>query len=91
MGNPTATGLGVHTSRLALLRVLAPVVLTAACVSCVGSIGFVGLIAPHMARLLLRGGQTALLAEVPCWVRCWFCWQITSDVWLSCRCSCRQA
>ncbi|ENN6803965.1 iron ABC transporter permease [Enterobacter ludwigii] len=62
MGNPTATGLGVHTSRLALLRVLAPVVLTAACVSCVGSIGFVGLIAPHMARLLLRGGQTALLA-----------------------------
>ncbi len=36
-------------------------VLTAACVSCVGSIGFVGLIAPHMARLLLRGGQTALL------------------------------
>lgn len=61
LGNQTATGLGVQTSRLALLRVLAPVVLTAACVSCVGSIGFVGLIAPHMARLLLRGGQTALL------------------------------
>ena len=51
----------MRTSRLALLRVFAPVVLTAACVSCVGSIGFVGLIAPHMARLLLRGGQTALL------------------------------
>jgi iron complex transport system permease protein len=61
LGNQTATGLGVRTSRLALLRVLAPVVLTAACVSCVGSIGFVGLIAPHTARLLLRGGQTALL------------------------------
>lgn len=61
LGNHTATGLGVRTSRLALLRVFAPVVLTAACVSCVGSIGFVGLIAPHMARLLLRGGQTALL------------------------------
>lgn len=61
LGNHTATGLGVRTSRLALLRVLAPVVLTAACVSCVGSIGFVGLIAPHMARLVLRGGQTALL------------------------------
>ncbi|MBE3477067.1 iron ABC transporter permease [Enterobacter cloacae complex sp. I7] len=61
LGNHTAAGLGVRTNRLALLRVLAPVVLTAACVSCVGSIGFVGLIAPHMARLLLRGGQTALL------------------------------
>jgi len=61
LGNHAATGLGVRTSRLALLRVLAPVILTAACVSCVGSIGFVGLIAPHMARLLLRGGQTALL------------------------------
>jgi len=61
LGNHAAAGLGVRTNRLALLRVLAPVVLTAACVSCVGSIGFVGLIAPHMARLLLRGGQTALL------------------------------
>jgi len=62
LGNPTATGLGVRTSRLALLRVIAPVMLTAACVSCVGSIGFVGLIAPHMARLVLRGGQAALLS-----------------------------
>ena len=46
-----------------LLRVLAPVVLTAACVSCVGSIGFVGLIAPHMARLLLRGGPVHYQGE----------------------------
>ena len=61
LGNHAATGLGVRTARLALLRVLAPVVLTAACVSCVGSIGFMGLIAPHMARLVMRGGQTALL------------------------------
>jgi iron complex transport system permease protein len=61
LGNQTATGLGVRTARLALIRVLAPVLLTAACVSCVGSIGFVGLIAPHMARFLLRGGQTTLL------------------------------
>ncbi|HDC4404138.1 TPA: iron ABC transporter permease [Enterobacter cloacae] len=61
LGNHAATGLGVRTARLALLRVLAPMVLTAACVSCVGSIGFVGLIAPHMARLVMRGGQTALL------------------------------
>lgn len=62
LGNQAATGLGVRTARLALLQVIAPVLLTAACVSCVGSIGFVGLIAPHMARFLLRGGQTTLLA-----------------------------
>ena len=62
LGNQTATGLGVNTSRLALLRVAAPVILTAACVSCVGSIGFVGLIAPHMARFLLRGGQATQLS-----------------------------
>ncbi|MFT2542569.1 iron chelate uptake ABC transporter family permease subunit, partial [Escherichia coli] len=31
------------------------------CVSCVGNIGFVGLIAPHISRFILRGGQTTLL------------------------------
>lgn len=61
LGNQAATGLGVRLSHLAWLRVIAPVLLTAASVSCVGSIGFVGLIAPHMARFLLRGGQRALL------------------------------
>lgn len=61
LGNHTATGLGVHLPRLALLRFIAPVFLTAASVSCVGSLGFVGLMAPHMARFWLRGGQMALL------------------------------
>lgn len=62
LGNPTARGLGVRPARLAMLQVLAPVLLTAACVSCVGSIGFVGLIAPHMARFLLHGGQASVLS-----------------------------
>ena len=61
LGNHTATGLGVHLPQLALLRFMAPVFLTAASVSCVGSLGFVGLMAPHMARFWLRGGQMALL------------------------------
>ena len=61
LGNQAATGLGVSLARLTVLRFIAPVLLTAASVSCVGSIGFVGLIAPHMARFLLRGGQVALL------------------------------
>lgn len=61
LGDRAATGLGVSLTSLTVLRFIAPVLLTAASVSCVGSIGFVGLIAPHMARFLLRGGQVALL------------------------------
>ncbi|KQN64528.1 MULTISPECIES: iron ABC transporter permease [unclassified Erwinia] len=61
LGDSTASGLGVRLRRLAWVRFTAPVLLTAASVSCVGSLGFVGLIAPHIARLLLRGGQVALL------------------------------
>lgn len=62
LGNQAASGLGVRLRHLALIRFAAPVLLTAASVSCVGSLGFVGLIAPHMARFLLRGGQVALLS-----------------------------
>jgi ABC-type Fe3+-siderophore transport system, permease component len=62
LGNQVASGLGVHLTRLTWLRFLAPVLLTSASVSCVGSLGFVGLMAPHMARFLLRGGQVALLS-----------------------------
>lgn len=62
LGNQMASGLGVRLSRLTLLRFFAPVLLTAASVSCVGSLGFVGLMAPHMARFVLRGGQVALLS-----------------------------
>jgi len=57
LGNQAAAGLGVRLGWLMRVRFIAPVLLTAACVSCAGSIGFVGLIAPHMARFLLRGGQ----------------------------------
>ncbi|EJK85313.1 iron ABC transporter permease [Rhizobium sp. AP16] len=63
LGDPMAIGLGVSLRRLSILRFVASVLLTAACVSCVGSLGFVGLIAPHMARLAICGsGQSMLLA-----------------------------
>ncbi|UGS40339.1 FecCD family ABC transporter permease [Pseudocitrobacter corydidari] len=62
LGNQVANGLGVNIMRLTWLRFLAPVLLTSASVSCVGSLGFVGLMAPHMARFWLRGGQVALLS-----------------------------
>ncbi|WP_424753434.1 FecCD family ABC transporter permease [Klebsiella pneumoniae] len=61
LGDRTAIGLGVRLQRLTVLRFFAPVLLTSASVSCVGSLGFVGLMAPHMARFVLRGGQVSLL------------------------------
>lgn len=62
LGNQAATGLGIRLARLSLAQVIASVFLTAASVSCVGSLGFVGLMAPHMARFWLRGGQMAMLS-----------------------------
>ncbi len=62
LGKDTAIALGVRLPLLAALRFTAPVIMTSACVSCVGSLGFVGLIAPHLARFLLRGNQVALLS-----------------------------
>ncbi len=57
LGHQVATGLGVNSSRLALLRVAAPIILTAVCVSCVGNIGFVGLIAPAYIVLFYVAGR----------------------------------
>lgn len=62
LGDTTALALGVPLSRLSIARTLAPVLLTAAAVSCAGSLGFVGLVAPHLSRMLIGGGQAALLA-----------------------------
>nr|WP_233148990.1 iron ABC transporter permease [Shimwellia pseudoproteus] len=61
LGAHTATGLGVNLRRHCGWQFIAPVLLTATAVSCVGSLGFVGLVAPHMARILVRGGQASLL------------------------------
>lgn len=61
LGTPVATGLGIRLSRLTLVRFIAPVILTATCVSCAGSIGFIGLMAPHLSRMLFSGGQAAQL------------------------------
>ncbi|MFS8039010.1 FecCD family ABC transporter permease [Xanthobacter sp. AM11] len=61
LGDGAARGLGVRLKLLGALTLAAPVLMTAAAVSCVGSLGFVGLMAPHMARLLLGGGQAAVL------------------------------
>ncbi|MFG1370545.1 iron ABC transporter permease [Xanthobacter oligotrophicus] len=61
LGDGVAKGLGVRLKTMKALGLAAPVLMTAAAVSCVGSLGFVGLIAPHMARFLVGGGQAAVL------------------------------
>ena len=54
-GDETARALGVNVKRTRLLCGGAVTLLTASVVSFTGIIGFVGLVAPHMARMLIGG------------------------------------
>lgn len=57
----TAKSLGVSVKRTRLLSGLGVTLLTASVVSFTGIIGFVGLVAPHIARLLIGGDYRYLL------------------------------
>lgn len=61
LGEERAAGLGVKVAPLRLRALAIVSLLTAAAVAFVGTIGFVGLVAPHIARLLLGEDQRALL------------------------------
>jgi len=61
LGDATATSLGVNPLVITKLRVIGAVILTALTVSTVGSIGFIGLMAPHLTRRIINGGQSYLL------------------------------
>ena len=56
-----ASSLGIHTNRLKTLLLLTASVLTATAVLIAGPIAFIGLIAPHLARLLLGPTHRPLL------------------------------
>lgn len=56
-----AAALGIHTHRLKTLLLLTASVLTATAVLIAGPIAFIGLIAPHLARLLLGPTHRPLL------------------------------
>ncbi|MBX2852678.1 MAG: iron ABC transporter permease [Phycisphaeraceae bacterium] len=56
-----AASLGIHTNRLKTLLLLTASVLTATAVLIAGPIAFIGLIAPHLARLLLGPTHRPLL------------------------------
>lgn len=67
LGDHLGRSLGVSMTRLAVVRITAAVLLTAGCVAFCGRLGFVGLIAPHLARLSVGGGQGALLSASALW------------------------
>jgi iron complex transport system permease protein len=60
-GDEVATSLGFAVTRVRLIVTIASVLVTASFVSFAGVIGFVGLVAPHIARLLVGGDHRTLL------------------------------
>lgn len=61
LGEARATSLGVPVGRLRLRGILLGSLLASVCVAFVGTIGFVGLVAPHIARMLVGEDQRFLL------------------------------
>ncbi|WP_434565588.1 iron ABC transporter permease (plasmid) [Vibrio chagasii] len=57
LGEDRALALGIKTSKLRLQMFLLCSLLTAGAVSFVGTIGFIGLVAPHLARMLIGEDQ----------------------------------
>lgn len=55
LGEAQAAHLGVHVSRVRREVIIACALLTGVATALAGIIGFIGLVAPHMARLLLGG------------------------------------
>jgi iron complex transport system permease protein len=63
LGDQKAKSLGVNVERLRLTTMIYISILTAAAVCFVGTIGFIGLVAPHIARILVGEDQRFFL---PC-------------------------
>ncbi|MYL31563.1 iron chelate uptake ABC transporter family permease subunit [Halobacillus halophilus] len=61
LGDDTAKGLGLRVVNVRFQMALMATLMAASSVAAVGSIGFVGLIAPHLARLLVGSANQKLL------------------------------
>jgi iron complex transport system permease protein len=59
LGDEVAGGLGLHVARARLLLLLLAIGLVAPVVATCGPIGFIALVAPHLARAILRGTDAA--------------------------------
>jgi iron complex transport system permease protein len=60
-GDEQAKQLGVPTTRVRVLTILAATMMTAAAVAYAGIIGFVGLVVPHLVRMLWSGDYRKLI------------------------------
>ncbi|PCF44384.1 FecCD family ABC transporter permease [Staphylococcus delphini] len=54
LNDSVATGLGLHIQQTRLLQIIVATLLVSIAISFVGNIGFIGLIAPHIAKTLIR-------------------------------------
>ncbi|GAA0310056.1 FecCD family ABC transporter permease [Psychrobacter aestuarii] len=61
LGEDRATALGVNLTRLRIKTLVLVAMMTATAISFVGVIGFIGLVAPHVARLLVGEDQRYFL------------------------------
>ena len=61
LGDEVAKSLGVSVERLRLISMVLAALLTAVAVSFLGTIGFIGLLAPHIARMVVGGDHRFLL------------------------------
>jgi iron complex transport system permease protein len=61
LGEPTATGLGLRTTRTRFGLLMIAVLAAAAAVTAAGAVAFIGLMAPHLARTLVGGDHRDLI------------------------------
>jgi iron complex transport system permease protein len=60
-GDETATSLGVNVERTRVISLFLVSIITASVVCFTGTIGFIGLVAPHIARMVIGGDHRFLL------------------------------
>ncbi|NMC10848.1 MAG: iron ABC transporter permease [Methanothrix sp.] len=60
-GEETATSLGVDINQTRMATMTVASLITASIISFTGTIGFIGLVAPHMARIIIGGDNRFLL------------------------------
>ena len=60
-GDETATSLGVDINKTRMATMTVASLITASIISFTGTIGFIGLVAPHMARIIIGGDHRFLL------------------------------
>nr|WFN99273.1 iron chelate uptake ABC transporter family permease subunit [Staphylococcus aureus] len=61
LDDPVAIGLGLHVQRMKLIQLITSTILVSMAISLIGKIGFVGLIAPHIAKTIVRGSYAKKL------------------------------